>query len=702
MRIGGNTFASATYRSLRGFRSGWVLLLAWCAVVVEAVAQGDLNPLWPKVSPGGFITTSSPALSPDGTRIYVGVHTNRGANGQVIAVSRDRGDSLWRARAFERPLPITATPAVSDDGRTIYVGGVDGFFHALNADTGAVRWFAETDGFIDSTAAIGADGTVYVGSADGNVYAFDGGVFSGGPIAPKWVFETGDLVLASPVIGEDGTIYVGSYDRYFYALRPDGPDDQRVKWRFQTGGAIDVSAAIAWDGTIYFASADNRFYALNPDGTKKWDFLLNSVPQASPVLGADGTIYFAATDQYFYALRPGEGPNEERVKWRRLLGRTNSRSTAAVRADGKIIFGADDGRIRVLDPDNPDNPALNREFDTAESQIEGAPIVGPDGSIYFGSDFLYRLSGNGSPLSTVSSWPAFQRGITRSGRAEAVAKGGQLANLSVRAQVAPEQTLITGFVVDALPDKRRLHLLRGVGPTLARFGVNSAMPDPRVQMFVGRTVWPGGGNDNWGEQEPGTNFSPSSIAEIAEPVGAFPLPEGSRDAAVLPLLPGGIYTVHTTSADGRGGVVLMELYDVPLPDAARLVNLSTRHHVGIGEDVLICGFVVAGTQPTRLLLRGVGPGLSQFPGVSGVLGRPVLELLAPGAQEPLRRNERWESGGRGYDLARVFESVGAFALSPGSADSAMVVTVMPGQYTLKISGADGTTGEALAEIYVVP
>lgn len=678
-----------------------MLFVAWLTVALEVSAQGDLNPLWPKVSPGGFITTSSPALSPDGTRIYVGVHTNRGANGQVIAVSRDRGDSLWRARAFERPLPITSTPSVSDDGRTIYVGGVDGFFHALNADTGEVRWFAKTHGFIDSTAAIGADGTVYVGSADGNVYAFDGrGASAGQAVEPKWVFETGDWVLASPVIGQDGTVYVGSWDKYFYALRPDGPDDQRVKWRFQTGGAIDVSAAIAWDGTIYFAAADYRFYALNPDGTKKWDFLLNSVPQASPVLGADGTIYFAATDQYFYALRPGDVPNEERVKWRRLLGATNSRSTAAVRADGKIIFGADDGRIRVLDPDNPDNPALNREFDTAESQIEGAPIVGPDGSIYFGSDFLYRLSGNGSPLSTVSSWPAFQRGITRSGRAGAVTTAGQLANLSVRAQVAPEQTLITGFVVDALPEKRRLHLLRGVGPTLARFDVGSAMPDPRVRMFVGRTPWPGGGNDNWGEQEVGANL-PSSIAETAGAVGAFPLPEGSRDAAVLPLLPGGTYTVHTMSADGRGGVVLMELYDVPLPDAARLVNLSTRHHVGIGEDVLICGFVVAGTGPTRLLLRGIGPALAPF-GVSGVLSRPVLELHAPGVQEPLQRNERWDSGGRGYDLARVFESVGAFALPPGSADSAMVATVMPGQYTLKISGAGGTTGEALAEIYVVP
>src|SRR5471030_548532 len=81
---------------------------------------------------------------------------------------------------------------------------------------GKLRWSFPTLGYIDSSPAVGADKTIYVGSSDGNLYAInpDG--------TQKWAFPTQSAIESSPLIGPDGTIYVGSDDFNVYAIRPDG------------------------------------------------------------------------------------------------------------------------------------------------------------------------------------------------------------------------------------------------------------------------------------------------------------------------------------------------------------------------------------------------------------------------------------------------------------------------------------------------
>lgn len=648
---------------------------------------------WPLVT-GGFISRSSPALSPNGDTVYVGVELSNGNVAALIAVRTDTATDRWAGRTVRKPGLVTAAPVVSESGDTIYFAAT-ATLYAINASNGTDRWPrpVELNGFIFSAPAIGADGTIYVGTA-----GVENALHAISPNGTRlWSYILPDRnagVVSSPAIGVDGTIYFGARDGLVRAVSPAG----ELKWTFpadRSVGPISSSPAIARDGTIYVGSEDQQLYAITPEGQWKWSFLTNGSIYGSPALGADGTIYFAAADQRFYALRP-DGTEQ----WRVPLVQTNSVSTPAVRSDGTILLGSDNGLLRSYRPDG----SLARTFNTSAGEdepMESSPIVGPDGSVYIGYDRLYKLRGSGARLSTASAWPALGRDTGRRGRQTEAATLGTLVNISTRAAVNANDTLIVGFVVDAPPEKRRLHLLRVVGPTLGQFGVSGAMPNPRVQLFAGSVPWASGGNDDWEAQEPGANF-PSAIADTAQAVGAFDLPRGSRDAAVLPLLPGGGYSALATSADGRGGVALVELYDAFVPDPARLVNLSTRHHVGTGENVLISGFVVGGTQRTRLLLRAVGPGLAQFEGVPGVLARPVLQLFAQGAQTSLAQNERWDSGGIGYDMARVFESVAAFPLAPGSGDSAMVVTVEPGAYTLQVSGAGGTTGEALAEIYVLP
>jgi hypothetical protein len=113
-------------------------------------------------------------------------------------------------------------------------------------------------GPINSSPAIGPDGTIYVGSDDEYLYAID-------PMdgSYKWFYDLGDYVESSPAIGADGTVYVGSDNNYLYAIYPDGTQ----KWSFPTGGPIYSSPAIGPDGTVYVGSDDGYLYAINPDGT---------------------------------------------------------------------------------------------------------------------------------------------------------------------------------------------------------------------------------------------------------------------------------------------------------------------------------------------------------------------------------------------------------------------------------------------------
>lgn len=100
-------------------------------------------------------------------------------------------------------------------------------------------------------------------------------------------------------MGPDGTIYIGSLDGRLYAIRLDGQE----KWRFQTEGPIYSSPAVAANGLIYFGSDDGHLYALNADGTVRWSFKTDGEVRSSPVITGDGTIYIASRDGNLYAIR---------------------------------------------------------------------------------------------------------------------------------------------------------------------------------------------------------------------------------------------------------------------------------------------------------------------------------------------------------------------------------------------------------------
>ena len=115
--------------------------------------------------------------------------------------------------------------------------------------------------------------------------------------------------------------------------------------------------------------------------------------------------------------------------------------------------------------------------------------------------------------------------------------------------------------------------------------------------------------------------------------------------------------------------------------------------------MLIAGLVIGGTGPKSVLVRGVGPSLSQF-GVPGVLADPQITLFSGSTR--VANNVTWESGTGAssadqINLATVH--VGAFPLASGSKDSAMLITLQPGAYTVQVSSVSNSTGVALIEVY---
>jgi hypothetical protein len=135
---------------------------------------------------------------------------------------------------------------------------------------------------------------------------------------------------------------------------------------------------------------------------------------------------------------------------------------------------------------------------------------------------------------------------------------------------------------------------------------------------------------------------------------------------------------------------------VPLT-VTRVVNLSTRATAGSGDATLIPGFFLDGTAPARVMIRCIGAGLGAF-GVTGTLARPELTLRR-GDGVALLTNRGWDSGGNGPTIAALAASVGAFELTAGSADCALVATLAPGAYTAPVTSIDGGTGIALVEAY---
>jgi hypothetical protein len=144
----------------------------------------------------------------------------------------------------------------------------------------------------------------------------------------------------------------------------------------------------------------------------------------------------------------------------------------------------------------------------------------------------------------------------------------------------------------------------------------------------------------------------------------------------------------------------VEVYDLGATSASLLANISTRGFVQTGDNVMIGGFIIV-TQPTRVIIRAIGPSLSQF-GVPDALANPQLELHD--ATSLIAQNDDWQTTQLGGIITsdQVAE-IQASGLAPSNPlESAIIATLAPGSYTAIVSGVNSTTGNALVEVYSLP
>ena len=272
-------------------------------------------------------------------------------------------------------------------------------------------------------------------------------------------------------------------------------------------------------------------------------------------------------------------------------------------------------------------------------------------------------------------------------------------NISVRTTAGTgNDSLIVGAVTGGAGTTGTTPLLiRAVGPTLANYGVVGPLADPTLDFYSQGSTTPLASNDNWGGN--------AQITSIGNLVGAFPLASSTSKDAALYLTPtSGIFSMKVSGTGSTTGVALAEIYDASglayTATTPRFVNFSARAPVGVGQGVLIAGFVIDGSAERTVLIRAVGPTLASY-GVGGVLADPVLELTQAvnGTTVSIATNDNW---GGDAQLTAVANAVGAFSLSAASKDAVLLVTLPPGVYSAKVSGVGATTGVALIEIYEVP
>lgn len=267
----------------------------------------------------------------------------------------------------------------------------------------------------------------------------------------------------------------------------------------------------------------------------------------------------------------------------------------------------------------------------------------------------------------------------------------RLVNMSVRGQVTAQAGLnVSGYVggtgtVSAV--------LRGIGPTLADYGVPNPLPDPEIQLYEGQTE--AASNDDWS-----ANGS-LGFADAEQAVGAFSLPANSLDAGLVASLTGGPFSLLVTGKGGEG-IALGEIYDAnPQPTDAsqpRLTNLSALAFTAPGSEQLTAGFVVGGADARQLLIRAVGPGLAPF----GVTGVPDPTLTLYSGTNVIASNAGWGTNSNPDQVTAAETAVGAFTLTTGSADSVLLVVLPPGSYTAAAGTASGDAGTVLLEVYEVP
>ncbi|HEX8490218.1 MAG TPA: hypothetical protein VF626_04310, partial [Chthoniobacterales bacterium] len=234
---------------------------------------------------------------------------------------------------------------------------------------------------------------------------------------------------------------------------------------------------------------------------------------------------------------------------------------------------------------------------------------------------------------------------------------------------------IAGFIIVGNAPKQVA--IRGLGPSLGNAGVQGALSDPVLELYdaAGSLV---ASNNGWQEtQEQALRDAHLALSYDVE-------------SAILATLAPGSYTAVLRGNGSATGIGLVEVYDLQPGAASKLGNLSTRGSVGAGQAVMIGGTIVTGSDAARVVFRALGPSLLAA-GIQNPVSDPRLDLFnANGVQ--ISANNDWKDSQQA--------ALSGAGLTPANdLEAAILIDLVPGNYTAVVGGVNGATGIALVEAY---
>jgi len=622
------------------------------------------------------------------------------------------GGTRWVAPGVLQNNVFRSDPVLNSDtvGGFFYLSLLQNFFDDLwrsitggqswtlvgPADGGDKQWFT-----IDNTNSSGHGFQYQCWSTDGNNYAgrqftrsSDHGSTWMNPInipnSPAW----GTLDVDSA-----GNLFIGGVNLItgqIWCVRSTNAKNGAVVPTF------DQSTAVELGGDIVFAEPINPeglvgqvFLAVDRSGTSTNNnvYVLASVQPAGFTTGSD-VMFVRSTDagRTFNAPRRINDDPVNHAKWHwfgTLSVAPNGRidavwldtRNAANNTDSQLFYSysIDGGdtwsrNVAVTNAFNPfigyPNQSKLGDYVTVISDNAGANVA--YAATFNGEEDVYYIRIPPSPALLQTS----------------------LDNISTRSFVQTgERVMIGGFIIEGTGPKRVI--IRAIGPELTQYGITDALANPTLELH-NRTGALIASNNEWQTTILGGVITSNQVSDIQNSGHA---PAAASESAIIADLQPGNYTAIVRGVNNSTGVALVEVYDLSPAASSSLDNISTRSFVQTGQHVMIGGFIVQGTEPKRVIIRAIGPELTQY-GITNALANPRLELHnRTGAL--IGSNDDWQTTILGGIITRNQASdIQNSGHAPTVAsESAIIANLQPGNYTAILRGINDTAGVALVEVY---
>jgi hypothetical protein len=427
-----------------------------------------------------------------------------------------------------------------------------------------------------------------------------------------------------------------------------------------TPGTMFANGTVGMGGTfdgIVTINSSQPFQFTRPTSASNYDALRSTEHEIDEVLGLGSNVN-NGTDR-----RP-----QDLFSWS-APGTRNFSST------GSRYFSIDSGNTNIVSFNqasngdfgdwlsaacpNQANPYVQNAF-SCQGQFSDVTATSPEG---INLDVIGYDLGTSNPSPTPTAGPSPTPGST------------VLANISTRLMVLTgDNVLIGGFIVTGTQPKRVI--LRAIGPSLPLAG---AIPDTVLELRNSA-----GGlialNDDWRQ------------TQEAEIIATGLAPSHNYESAIVATLPANnsAYTAIVYGYAGATGIGLVEAYDLDRTVNSKLANISTRGLVTTGDNVMIGGTIIIGSNQARVLLRAIGPSLANV-GVPNALSDTTLELHDSNGAV-IAFNDDWR-------MNQEAEIIATGIPPTNDLESAIVLNLAPAAYTAIVRGYSNFTGVALVEAY---